>query len=301
MFAANLLRSGSPVSITETFCRPIYLAILFMKISAPEELELEKKRKILQRLKERLVSREESMAELRAELERFEAQYVMEVGRLYAELDEIEARIADEELKLNPEDDQIKKRAEEARAKAEESAEAADDENWQACTQKWNPSAEAKKAYRNLAKIIHPDLAIDAEERERRHELMSKLNDAYTDGNQSLLNRLVEEYRDAPELVKGDSIGDELIRSIRQISQVTSRLNELRTEKLEAEVSELYVLREKVRSEQIEGRNLLKQMAERTRSHIKKATRRLNNLEQIVAADEIDMKERYGLNVEAFR
>lgn len=272
-----------------------------MKISAPEELELERKRKMLQRLKERLVIKEESMTELRAELEQFEATYVMEVGRLYAELDEIEARIAEEEVKLNPDDDEIKKRADEAREKAEESAEAADDENWQACTHKWNPSAEAKKAYRNLAKMIHPDLAIDHEERERRHDLMSKLNDAYTDGDQKLLNKLVEEYRDAPELVKGDSIGDELIRAIRQVSQVTTRLKELRTEKLEAELSELYILRDKVRTEQLAGRNLLKQMAERTKTHIQKANRRLKNLEQVVAADEIDMKERYGLNVEAFR
>ncbi|MDH3492837.1 MAG: J domain-containing protein [Acidobacteriota bacterium] len=272
-----------------------------MKILVPEELELDKKQRILRRLKDRLVAREESMAELRAELEQFEAQYVMEVGRLYAELDEIEARIAEEEAKLNPDDEEVKKRADAARARAEESAEAAEDENWQACTQKWNPSPEAKKAYRNLAKMIHPDLAIDPEERGRRHELMSKLNDAYTDGDQKLLNKLVEEYRDSPELVKGDSIGDKLVRSIRQISQVSTRLKELRTEELELELSELYVLRDKVRSEQLAGRNLLKQMAERTKTHIAKARRRLKNLEKVVEADEIDLKERFGLNVEAFK
>ncbi len=241
------------------------------------------------------------MAELRAELEQFEAKYTMEVGRLYAELDEIEAEIAEEEVKLNPDDEEIKKRAEEARVRAEESAEAAEEENWQACTQKWNPSPEAKKAYHNLAKIIHPDLAIDKEEQERRHKLMAKLNDAYSDGDQNQLNKLVEEYRDSPELVKGDSVGDELIRVIRQISQVKRRLLELREEKLEAELSELYVLREKVRKEQLEGRNLLNQMAERTKTHIKKSKRRLNNILQVVEADEIDMNERYGLNVEAFR
>ena len=272
-----------------------------MNLSAPEELELEKKRKVLRRLKNRLVEREEEMTEIRAELEQFEAKYTMEVGLLYAELDEVEARIAEEEVKLNPEDEEIKKRAEEARKRAEESAEATEDENWQACTQKWNPSPEAKKAYHNLAKIIHPDLAIDKEEQERRHELMANLNDAYSDGDQNLLNKLVEEYRDAPELVKGDSLGDELIRVIRQVSQVQRRLTELKEEKLEAELSELFVLREKVRSEQLEGRNLLKQMADRTRSHIKKAQRRLSNLRQVVEADEIDMSERYGLNVEAFR
>jgi hypothetical protein len=272
-----------------------------MNISAPEELELSKKRGILRRLKNRLVEKEEEMTELRAELEQFEANYTMEVGRLYAELDEVEARIAEEEVKLNPEDEEIKKRAEEARKRAEESAEATEEENWQACTHKWSPSPEAKRAYHNLAKIIHPDLAVDEEERDRRHGLMAKLNDAYADGDQSLLNKLVEEYRDSPELVRGDSIGDELIRVIRQVYQVKRRLRELREEKFEAELSELYVLREKVRNEQLAGRNLLKQMAERTKTHIKKAERRLNNLQNVVEADEIDMRERFGLNIEAFR
>lgn len=272
-----------------------------MNISAPEELELEK-RKVLIRLKNRLVIREEEMAEIRAELEQFEAQYTMEVGRLYAELDDIEVEIAEEEVKLNPDDEEIKKRAEEARIRAEESADAAEEENWQACTtHKWNPSPDAKKAYHNLAKMIHPDLAIDREEQDRRHKLMAKLNDAYSDGDQILLNKLVEEYRDSPDLGRGDSIGDKLIRVIRQISQVTRRLKELREENLRSELSELYVLREKVLTEQLAGRNVLKQMAERTKTHIRKANRRLSNLKQVVEADEIDMAERYGLNVEAFR
>lgn len=275
--------------------------LLTMNIAAPEELELAKKHKTLERLKDRLANREEEMAELRAELERFEANYTIEVGRLYAELDEIEAQIAEEELKLNPEDEEIKKRAEEARRRAEESAEATEEENWQACTHKWNPSPEAKKAYHSLAKMIHPDLAIDAEERERRHTLMAKLNDAYAEGDQNLLNKLVEEHRDSPDLVRGDSVGDRLVRVIRQISQVTRRLKELRAEQLETELSELYILREKVRSEQLEGRNLLRQMAERSKTHIKKAERRLANLRNVNEAAEQEIKERFGLDVSAFR
>jgi hypothetical protein len=272
-----------------------------MKTATPEELELRKKRALLERLRNRLVIAEEEMTEVRAELEQFEAQYSMEVGRLYAELDEIEAEIAEEELKLHPEDEEIKKRADEARERAEASAEALEEENWQACTHKWNPTPEARKAYYNLAKIIHPDLAVDKEEQTRRHELMAKLNDAYSEGDQKLLNKLVEEFRDAPELVKGDSVGDKLVRVIRQISQVTRRLKELREERLEVELSELFVLRDKVRAEQEAGRNLLRQMAERTATHIKKARRRLNHLRNVVEADEAEPDERFGLNVSAFR
>ena len=66
-----------------------------MKPLAPEEIELNKKRKVLERLKDRLATSEEDMADLRAELEQFEARYTMEVGRLYAELDDIDAQIAE--------------------------------------------------------------------------------------------------------------------------------------------------------------------------------------------------------------
>ncbi len=76
--------------------------------------------------------------------------------------------------------------------------------------------------------MIHPDLALDQGERDRRHVLMARLNDAYADGDQNLLNKLVEEYRDSPDLVRGDSVGDQLVRVIRQISQVAARLKTLK-------------------------------------------------------------------------
>ena len=74
----------------------------------PEEVELAKKRRVVDRLAERLADAEEEIADLHAELERFEARYTMEVGRLYAEQDEIDAQIAEEELKLVPDDEEIK-------------------------------------------------------------------------------------------------------------------------------------------------------------------------------------------------
>src|SRR5207237_6425578 len=132
----------------------------------------------------------------------------------------------------------------------------------------WQPTAEARKAYHNLARIIHPDLALDKDEKEKRHELMAKLNEAYSAGDQNRLNKLVEDFRDSPDLVRGDTVGDELVRAIRQIWQVKNRLKELREEKLTAELSELFVLHEKVQAEMREGRNLLKQMAGRTKTQI---------------------------------
>jgi hypothetical protein len=271
-----------------------------MKNLAPEDIELNKKRQMLERLKERLANWEEEVTELRAELEQTEANYKMQVGRYYAELDEIEAQIAEEELKLVPDDEEIKKKVEELRRRAEESA-AEVDEAKEHCNHKFNPTPEAKKAYHNLAKLIHPDLAIDNEERERRHVLMAKLNDAYADGDQRLLNKLVDEFRDSPDMIRGDSIGDNLVRVIRQIFQVTARLRELKNEKFTLELSEAHAMREKIREEQLMGRDYFKQMAERTKTFILKSERRLMNLKNLNISQEDYVREKYGMDISEFR
>ena len=265
----------------------------------PEEIELNKKRAALERLKDRLADREEEMTDLRTELGHFETLYKMEVGRLYAELDEIEALIAEEEVKLVPDDEEIKKKAEEMRRRAEESAaNAAVDE---AAAGKWQPTAESKKAYHNLARVIHPDLALDPAEKEKRHGLMSQLNLAYSSGDQSLLDKMTAELKHSPDLVTGDSNGDDLVRAIRQIYQVRKRLAELGEEKIDTEASELFILFRKINAETAEGRDPLKHMAERTRTHIKKSERRLENLRNVNNAQEEYVKEKFGMDISDFR
>lgn len=271
-----------------------------MNSLAPEEIELNKKRAVLERLKDRLADREEEMTDLRGSLEQFEAQYTMQVGRLYADLDEIEAQIAEEEFKLVPDDEEIKKKAEELRRRAEESARRAEEAASHGSA-KWQPTTEAKKAYHNLARTIHPDLALDPGEKEKRHGLMAQLNAAYSAGDQKKLDKLIEDHRNSPDHVHGDSVGDDLVRAIRQISQVKVRLRELRDEHAVAEASELYTLREKMQNEMAEGRDMIKQMAARTAVQIKKSERRLENLRNVNRAAEEYVKDRYGLDISAFR
>lgn len=266
----------------------------------PEETELDKKLRVLDRLKDRLATSEERMADMRAELEQFEARYTMDVARLYAEHDEIEAQIAEEEYKLVPDDEEIKKKADELRRKAEESAaRAAEDEERK--NRRFEPTVETRKAYHDLARIIHPDLALDAEEKEKRHTLMAELNEAYSSGDHAKLDKLAADYRAHPDLVTGDSIGDELVRVIRQIAQVTARLNTLKLEREEAERSELFELRLKVDAEMAEGRDMLAQMAARTRVHIKKSERRLANLRAVNKAATEHVKEAFGMDISDFR
>ena len=64
------------------------------------------------------------------------------------------------------------------------------------------------------------------------------------------------------------------------------------------EVSENNQLRLKVESEMREGRNLLSQMSERTKTQIKRANRRLNDIRQNII--EVGEGEKYGLKVSMF-
>ncbi len=294
--------------ITYCIIQPIWpLLSLRLRVSAvknmselPEEIELAKKRQVVERLADRLASKEEEMADLREVLERFEARYTMEVGRLYAEQDEIDAQIAEEELKLVPDDEEIKKRVEELRRIAEESAARAAEAEKHAA-EKWEPSPEARKAYHDLARIIHPDLALDANEKERRHSLMAELNQAYSSGDRSKLKKLSEDLRISPDAVTGATIGDELVRSIRQIAQIRKRFVELEKERSAAKASELFELYQKVETENIEGRDLLKHMAERAKTHIKKTQRRLENLRNVTSAQEEHVMETFGMDIGEFR
>jgi len=266
----------------------------------PEEVELAKKRRVVDRLAGGLADREEEMADLREELDRFEARYTMEVGRLYAEQDELDAQIAEEELRLVPDDEEIKKKVEELRRLAEESAARAAEAEKHA-SEKWEPSSEARRAYHDLARIIHPDLALDPSEKERRHILMAELNQAYSSGDQSKLEKLSADLRISPDAVMGATVGDELVRAIRQIAQMRKRFKELDEEMAKFESSELFELYQKVEEEYSEGRDLLKHMAERAKTHIKKTERRLENLRNVTAAQEEHVKEAYGMDIGEFR
>lgn len=266
----------------------------------PEELELEKKLRLLDRLRDRIADREEDLADLRAAMERFEARYSMEVGRLYAEQDEIDAQIAEEELKLVPDDEEIKKRVEELRRLADESAARAKAAEALA-SEEFQPTAEARKAYHDLARIIHPDLALDEAEKERRHGLMAELNSAYSSGDKERLSRLTEEMKVSSDMIRGDSVGDKLIRAIRQIAQVRKRFREIDRELADRQRSELFELYKKAEAHSAAGRDLLKQMAEVARTHIMKTQRRLENLRNVTAAQEEHVKKTYGMDITDFR
>jgi DnaJ-domain-containing protein 1 len=249
-----------------------------VEMSTPEEHELDRKRSDLGILEEYLAQRELELATLRVELRAFEETYLRVVGTRYAELDEIEALIAEARAGLRPNDREANEYAREARSKAEESARTIDEAEDSHGRKAFRPSDSVKKLYREVAKRVHPDLATDEADRQRREHLMAEANGAYTDGDEAALKTILCEWETSPESVKGEGTAAELIRVLRKIAQAQKRLASIDAEMAELEVSDLFQLKSKVDDAAKLGRDLLTEMAAEVDEQIDEAKARFESL-----------------------
>lgn len=241
------------------------------KKETPEERELRKKLAELAELEGILGEKELELATFKAELNAFEAMYMGIVGIKYAELDEIEAKIAEAKLRDNPSDKIAQEEA--TRARADESREATG--QVEEAFEEFIPSDTLKKLYREVAKRIHPDLAEGDYARLKREELMAKANRAYQEGDSEKLRAILAVWEDSPESVKGEGAGAELVRLVRKIAQVEGRLRTIELEMAQLKQSDLYELKSKVEKAEIQGRNLLSEMAAKVEKKISNAKERL--------------------------
>lgn len=214
------------------------------------------------------------LATLRAELYTFQESYLHTVGVRLAELDEIEAQIAEAEARLRPKDNRFQEKASHARAQAKQSAEATGIIE-EPKKEKFKPSERLKALYREVAKRIHPDLAIDEKERLRRQILMADANSAYKEGDEAKLLAILDEWESRPESVKGEGTAAELVRVIRKISQVETRLRAIEIEIAQLEESDLYKLKIEAERAEDEGRDLLTELASQVDEKIAFASKRL--------------------------
>ncbi|MGF1538965.1 MAG: molecular chaperone DnaJ [Pleurocapsa sp.] len=213
----------------------------------PEQEELERKKIELARLETELAEKELDLATFQAELNVFEKEYMRIIGIRYTELDRIEAQI-EQYIELLE------------------------------STQDFQPSPELKKLYREVAKKIHPDLATDENERQRRQQLMAEANQAYEDGDLEKLQAILHDWESSPESVKGEGISFELIRIIRQIAQSRERLKVIQAEIEALEQTELYQLKIKIIEAKKIGQDLLADMANELDKQIDTAMQKLEEL-----------------------
>lgn len=226
----------------------------------PEEIELSRLEAEQSTLENEVAAGELELETTKADLARFQHRYYKTVGCLYAELDELDAKILGQIADESPSDDAAKNRAKVAHDKATASAEEAG-----IAQTIHSPVAlitpEIKAAYRQAAKLMHPDRATSETERERRHGMMVKVNLAYESGDIASLERLIVEFGQDPEAVTGEDLGSRIVKSIRRIAQLRRRSKEIQAELDVRKRSEAFELMRSVLEVEAMGANPLADLA----------------------------------------
>ena len=215
-----------------------------VKKLSPEEEELQRKKKELAALEDRFAELELTLNALRADVGAFLFSVQAAVGERLLEEAILRRRLADALLAIDPDNKEYQTQAKKAREDAEEaqhehdafaggpgaSSTPAEFES----ARKTRASDEVRELYLKLVKLAHPDLTTDPEEKERRTKFMQEVNAAYEAGDYQRLEDLYRGWGGSLESFDGEDIGDQLVRVIRQISQIRERMAAV-----EAELSEL--------------------------------------------------------------
>ena len=153
-----------------------------------------------------------------------------------------------------------------------------------ASTREFKPSEDIKQIYRQVAKLIHPDLTTDPQHKIDRQKLMVEVNQAYEDGDLDRLSEILYSWESRPESVKGEKIEVELIRMIRKISQCRERLRQIYQEITAIKKTELYQLQVEVSNAKKNGKDLLVEIAKDLDEQIDKAQKELIKIKEELGA-----------------
>jgi len=195
----------------------------------PEEQELLRLEGEQSALETQVISAELALETSKAEITKFQRRYYQTVGQLYAQLDELEAQIANVGAEQATDDGEAFAYAQGAQEQARKSAE-------EAGLIKALPAPpleitpEIKAAYRQAAKLMHPDRATTEPERLRRNAMMAEVNKAYESGNQQAIEKLIIEFGQDPEAIGGPDVASRIVKAIRRIAQLRRRLTEIQQE-----------------------------------------------------------------------
>jgi hypothetical protein len=212
-----------------------------------------------------LEARGADLARLDTELTAFKIRYRHEVGRLHEQLDELELAIAEAEL------GEINRKLADADGGATASA----------TSPRPAPAARltsdaVRKLFRDVAKVIHPDLAGDPHARDHRHRLMVEANRAYALGDEQRLRSILEAWERSPEAVPGDDARAVRERLVRRIAQLEEQLALCARELADVHDSPLWKLKTMVDEASSRGKDLVRDMVKRLKRDILAAQNRLD-------------------------
>ncbi len=247
-----------------------------VQILSPQAEELQAKRRELAQLRKNLADMELQLSTEKAELNLFEIRYQEVVGAKYAEMDIVKAQVLSLASKLYPKADTFREEAESAREHAKEYSEK--NEKVTNAQKEFSPPENLKKLFRRVAKKIHPDLSSSTEEREKRNELMAKLNQAYDKLDEEGIRSILIEWEAESPIEDTLELGEQLERVVRQLAQIRGRLYNISGELEDLNLSEMFQLKNNIELAAKEGRDLLQEIANDIEEKILKAKARIRDL-----------------------
>lgn len=253
-----------------------------------EEEEASAKLRLLVRLQAELVERELFLTNLHSEIRAFELRYMREVGSLYLMLDEWNRKIATKHAEaLRIDITTIRQELAELLGEEPDSSVSCDSQHptgsfssqekedfsflideEPAFAAEVHPYKDLRAAYREVAKRVHPDFAIDERDRQKREVLMKEANSAYQRGDLEALRSILEEYEDSAEWVQKVDRACELERVTRQITRIQNRLKRIEEEIVSLLASDIGNLKQRADASSARGRDLLAEMADDIRRRI---------------------------------
>jgi hypothetical protein len=212
-----------------------------------------------------LTQRAAEITRAKADLAAFRIRYTQDVGLLHEELDELERAIAEAEL------GEIAKSLADTKDDSTAPSGGAETEPAPRFT-----SDAVRKLFRDVAKTIHPDLAHDADTRDRRHLLMVEANRAYEMGDEERLRWVLEAWERSPEAVRGSDEEAIRLRLVRRIAEIEQQLEAYAGDLAAMQDSPLWKLKAMVDEGAARGKDLVADMVRRLRRDIMAARNRLD-------------------------
>ncbi len=236
-----------------------------VRSSVPDDAQVDDLRTLAADLTTRLNTRAAEVARAKADLGAFKNIYRQRVGLLHEELEELESTIAELEL-----DELTRQRgsAEPGPRKAPAGAAADAPARY--------TSDGVRRLFRDVAKAIHPDLARDADARDRRHALMIEANRAYVMGDEERLRRILQAWEQSPEAVIGDDPDSLRLRLARRVAQLEEQLLAFDGELAALQDTPSWKLKTMVDEAATKGKDLMRDTVIRLKRDIMVARNRLD-------------------------
>ncbi len=236
----------------------------------PDDQDTRDLRSRARELEDALHARSAEVTRLDSELSAFTIRYRQDVGLLHERLDELEYAIAEAEL------GEIARRVE-----AGATGRKAPPAGRRPVPAPRFTSDAVRKLFRDVAKAIHPDLAGDADARDRRHRLMIEANRAYALGDEQRLRSILQTWERSPDAVRGGDADAARLRLVRRIAEIEAQLEACDSEFAALRDSPLGKLKAMVDDAASRGKDLVGDMVKRLTRDIMAAQNRLDAMQPL--------------------